>query len=61
MMTSNPSQDDPPSSYVPIYLYDALTVTISNPILTPASVAASGDVSGGSLTTTGLVTAARVR
>jgi hypothetical protein len=56
MMTSNPTGDNPPPSFAPIYLYDALTVTISNPNLTPASVVASGNVTGTSLNVNGAST-----
>jgi Chaperone of endosialidase len=53
MMTSNPTGDNPPPSYAPIYLYDALTVTVTNPNLTPTSVTASGKITGTSLNING--------
>jgi hypothetical protein len=40
MMTGNPSGDSPSSGYLPVYLYGVLTVTVSNPDLTPRSVTA---------------------
>jgi hypothetical protein len=50
MMTGNPSGDQPAGTYVPIYLYDSITVTIGNPDLTPRSANISGDASvGGAL------------
>ena len=42
MMSGNPSGDSPFGGYQPIYLYDALTVTISNPDLTPRNATVSG-------------------
>ena len=50
MMSGNPSDDSPFGDYQPIYLYDALTITISNPDLTPRSATISGNASvGGTL------------
>jgi hypothetical protein len=50
-MSGDPSQD---GSFQPIVLYDALTVTISNPALTPSTVKTSGDVNvGGALAVAG--------
>jgi hypothetical protein len=48
MMSGNPSGDSPSGNYQPIYLYDALTITISNPDLTPrsATISANASVSG---------------
>ena len=54
MMSGNPSGDSPSGNYQPIYLYDALTITISNPDLTPRSAAISGNASvSGTLGITG--------
>jgi|GEM_PF-3263421 len=54
MMSGNPTGDSPFGGYQPIYLYDALTVTISNPDLTPRSVAVSNNATvGGTLGVTG--------
>jgi hypothetical protein len=50
-VTGDPSGDSPTSAYRTIYLYDALTVTITNPDITPHSVASPGDVSGATVTT----------
>jgi len=47
MMSANPSGDSPSDGYQPIYLYDALTITISNPDLTPQSAKISGDATVG--------------
>lgn len=44
-MTGNPSQDT--AGFDTVFLFDALTVTISNPILTPTSVNTSGTVTVG--------------
>lgn len=52
-VTGNPGQDSPSLGYQPIFLYEALTLVVSDPDLTPKSVAASGAVSAGTLTTTG--------
>jgi hypothetical protein len=52
-VTGNPGQDSPSPGYQPIFLYEALTLVVSNPDLTPKSVAASGAVSAGTFTTTG--------
>jgi hypothetical protein len=43
MMSGNPSGDSPSNGYQPIYLYDALTITITNPDLTPRSAVISGN------------------
>lgn len=40
-MTGDPDQDSPQGGYEPIYLYEALTVTVSDPVLTPTSVTVS--------------------
>ena len=37
-MTGSPGQDTPQGGYQPIYLYDSLSITVSNPVLTPTSV-----------------------
>lgn len=50
-MTGSPGQDTPQGGYEPIYLYEALTVSVSNPTLTPASMAVTG-----ALTVTGAST-----
>lgn len=48
-MTGDPTGDEP--SFTPVYLFDAITITITNPVLTPTSVASSGDINvGGNLT-----------
>jgi hypothetical protein len=41
-VTGNPGQDTPQGGYQPIYLYKSLTVTVSNPVLTPSSISVSG-------------------
>ncbi|WP_417670325.1 hypothetical protein [Roseibium sp.] len=47
--------------YEPIYLYDSLTVTVSNPDLTPASISVSGDARvGGTLGVSGATTAGSI-
>ncbi|ABW13780.1 hypothetical protein Franean1_4401 [Parafrankia sp. EAN1pec] len=53
-MTGSPDEDVPQGGYEPIYLYDALTVSVSNPVLTPSSVTVSGtlEVSGTSYLST---------
>jgi len=57
MMTGNPSGDSPFGGYQPIYLYDSLTITISNPDLTPRSVAVANNTTiGGTLGVTGQTT-----
>src|SRR5437868_5931203 len=57
MMSGNPSGDSPSNGYQPIYLYDALTITITNPDLTPRSAAISANASvGGTLGVTGQTT-----
>lgn len=57
MMTGNPGGDSPIGGYQPIYLYDALTITISNPDMTPRSSTISGNASvGGTLGVTGQTT-----
>jgi len=45
MMNGNPAGDQSSAGYEPIYLYDAVTVIISNPDLTPRSAAISGNAS----------------
>jgi Chaperone of endosialidase len=50
-VTGDPGQDTPQGGYEPIYLYDALTVTISNPELAPTSI-----VVGQTLNVTGATT-----
>lgn len=55
-MTGNPSDDQPSPDYTPIYRYDSLTLTVSNPALRPASVSCSGEIDAASLS----ATAARV-
>ena len=37
-MTGSPGQDTPQGGYQPIYLYDSLSITVANPMLTPTSV-----------------------
>lgn len=53
-MTGSPGNDVPQGGYEPIYLYDALTVSVWNPLLTPSSVTVSGtlQVSGTSYLST---------
>jgi hypothetical protein len=43
-MTGSPGQDIPQGGYQPIYLYDSLAVSVSNPVLTPTSVDVSGSL-----------------
>jgi hypothetical protein len=62
-MTGAPGQDIPQGGYQPIYLYDSLSITVSNPVLTPTSVnvATTLGVTGTStlgVTTTGALTSA---
>jgi hypothetical protein len=45
--TGNPAHDSPSTGYETIVLYETLTLTVSNPALTPTSVKASGDVTAG--------------
>lgn len=58
-VSGDPSQDSPSPGYQPIYLYDALTLVVSNPDLTPKSVTAEsniatqGAITAGQLTTGG--------
>lgn len=53
-MTGDPGQDQPSGGFETIYLYDALTLTIGNPDLTPKSIVVNQDASiGGNLTVTG--------
>ncbi|MFO1430704.1 MAG: LamG-like jellyroll fold domain-containing protein [Candidatus Competibacteraceae bacterium] len=64
-MTGDPSQDKSQAGYAPIYIYDSLTITITDPDLTPKSITAgalsvtststlSGNTSiGGALSVTG--------
>jgi hypothetical protein len=57
MMSGNPSKDQPKGNYAPIYLYQTISITISNPDLTPRSAAISGNASvGGTLGVTGVAT-----
>jgi hypothetical protein len=54
MVSGNPSADQPFGNYQPIFLYDALTITISNPDLTPRSSSITGNSTvGGTLGVTG--------
>jgi len=41
-MTGSPGQDTPQGGYQPIYLYDSLAISVSNPVLTPTSVNVAG-------------------
>lgn len=43
-VTGDPSHDSPTPGYQPIFLYDALTLLVSNPDLTPRSITAEGRV-----------------
>ena len=58
-VTGDPAGDSPSPGYQPIYLYDALTLVVTDPDLTPKSVvaqngiSAGGALAGGSLTVTG--------
>jgi hypothetical protein len=56
-MTGSPGQDTPQGGYEPIVLYDALTITVSNPVLAPTSVAVSGTLSASGQTTLGAASA----
>ncbi|WP_194906411.1 hypothetical protein [Catenulispora rubra] len=56
-VTGNPSQDSPSPGYQTIYLYDALTLAVSNPDLTPRTVTATGAVTAASATVKGRTTA----
>ncbi|WP_224363426.1 tail fiber domain-containing protein [Hyalangium versicolor] len=56
-MTGDPGQDEPSGGYQAISLYDALTITIRNPDLTPKTVKTTQDVTvGGALSVTGPAT-----
>jgi hypothetical protein len=46
-MTGDPEHDTPDGGYEPIYLYEALTVTISNPVIEAATVNGALRVNGG--------------
>jgi hypothetical protein len=58
-VAGDPSQDSPSPGYQPIFLYDALTLVVSNPDLTPKTVSAEGrvatatELAGGTLTIVG--------
>jgi hypothetical protein len=53
-VTGDPTKDSPSPGYQPIYLYDALTLVVTNPDLTPRTVAAANGISSaGTLTVTG--------
>ncbi|HEX6938869.1 MAG TPA: hypothetical protein VF158_05615 [Longimicrobiales bacterium] len=55
-VTGDPTRDGG-AGYEPIYLYEALTITVSNPDLTPKSTAVAGNASvGGTLDVTGATT-----
>jgi hypothetical protein len=41
-VTGNPGQDTPQGGYQPVYLFEELTITVSNPILTPSSAVVAG-------------------
>jgi hypothetical protein len=57
MMSGDPTGDQPSGNYQPIYLYDALTITISNPDLAPKSAVISGNATvGGTLGVTNQTT-----
>jgi hypothetical protein len=47
--TGDPGSASEANGYEPVVLYDSITVTVANPVLTPASVNASGDVSGATI------------
>jgi hypothetical protein len=50
-VTGDPSGDQPSGGYRTLYLYDALTLGVSNPDITPRTVTASGTVvAGGAIT-----------
>lgn len=52
-MTGSPGQDTPQGGYEPIYLYDSLAVSVSNPVLTPTSVTVSDALSVAGTSTLG--------
>ncbi|HEY0172603.1 MAG TPA: tail fiber domain-containing protein [Pyrinomonadaceae bacterium] len=54
MVSGDPGGDKPQSGYQPIYIYDALTVTVSNPALAPSALNVSGHAGVGTLGVTGL-------
>ena len=56
-MTGNQAAGpDPQAGYTPIFLYDTITVTISNPDLTPKSIVASGNIKADTLNVTNSAT-----
>jgi hypothetical protein len=56
-LTANPGRDTPSTGYETVSLYDTITLTVSNPALTPTKVTTSGDVGvGGALTVQGAAT-----
>ena len=55
---SGPPEGDAPEGFAPVYLYADITVTVSNPALTPGSVACAGPVSAASLSASGAITGA---
>lgn len=52
-MTGNPDQDSPQGGYEPIYLYEALTVAVLNPVLTPSSLTVTDQTTMNAATVTG--------
>ncbi|HEX3790773.1 MAG TPA: hypothetical protein VHW44_23125 [Pseudonocardiaceae bacterium] len=62
-VTGTPGQETPQGGYQPIYLYDSLTVTVSNPSLQPSTVHVTGTLTADGrtilgVTQTGALTAA---
>lgn len=55
-VSGDPSQDSPSPGYQPIYLYDALTLVVSNPDLTPKSITAESDIATQGAVTAGQLT-----
>ena len=60
-VSGNPPGDENGPGFEPILLYDSIGVTISNPVLTPTSVSASGGLAGASLAVSGAASAKDVQ
>jgi hypothetical protein len=56
MVSGNPSGESGQGGFEPIFLYSALTITISNPVLTPSSVTAGSLAVTGNASVTGNTT-----
>jgi hypothetical protein len=56
-VTGDPGQDIPQGGYQPIYRYNSLTITVSDPVLTPSSLGVSGTTTLSSATVDNNLTA----